>query len=87
MADMSRPPRFRVRSDEMRSLLYVQGRRQDWLARNAGVSRSLVSHALSGRMTLSEDAAHRIAGSLQVPFALLFELSVDAEAASGGRAA
>jgi len=69
--------RYTIRSQELRSLLEMQGRRKDWLAAQAGVSPSLLSHALAGRRSVSEHVAERMAAALQVPVFLVFERSTD----------
>lgn len=53
--------------------LESQGRRRDWLAARVGISKSLLSLVLAGERTLSADVAARIAGTLQVPFGVLFD--------------
>ena len=66
-----------IRAEELRSLLAMQGRRKDWLAAQAGVSPSLLSHALAGRRSVSGSVAERMAAALQVPVFLVFERSSD----------
>jgi len=60
----------------------MQGRRKDWLAAQAGVSPSLLSHALAGRRSVSEAVAGRMAAALQVPVFLVFERSPDPDLGS-----
>ncbi len=56
-------------------ILAAQGRRQDWLARSAGISESYLSHALKGRMNFTVETAQRIADVLGVPLFLAFDLT------------
>lgn len=52
----------------------AQGRRQDWLAKRAGVSESLLSMVISGQRSIGQEGAERIAGALGVPLFLLFDM-------------
>ena len=71
--------RYMVRGDALRSVLAAQGRRKDWLAAQAGISPSLVSHALAGRRTVGGDVAERMAAALQVPIFLFADCPADHE--------
>ncbi len=62
----------------LKAVLAAQGRRQDWLARQVGVSEQLISSALSGRRNLTREVAERVANVLGVPFFVVFDLSGDA---------
>jgi transcriptional regulator with XRE-family HTH domain len=55
------------------SVLAAQGRSQRWVARQVGVSESLLSHAQAGRRSLDRALAERVAVVLGVPFAMLFD--------------
>ncbi len=79
MEHMALIPRYSVRATALRSLLATQGRRKDWLAKQAGIHPSLLSHVMAGRRTVSSDVAERIAGALQVPLSLAF-VAVDGRA-------
>ena len=69
------PVRYRVRGTALEQVLAAQGRRKDWLAAQAGVSPSLVSHVLAGRRTIANDVAERMAAALQVPVFVAFDRS------------
>ena len=77
-----RPPRYN--GSRLADLLAAQGRRQDWLAHQAGVSRSLVSRLISGQRTVDEATARRIAAALQVPLFLAFDLPIGDETLQKG---
>lgn len=64
-----------ARGEELRSLLLAQGRRKDWLAAQAGIHPSFLSHLIAGRRTASEDVAERLATALQVPLFIAFDRS------------
>jgi len=68
----------------LRSLLAAQGRRKDWLALQAGVHPSLISHLIAGRRTASQAVAERMAAALQVPLFVAFDRSTGADDASDG---
>lgn len=57
----------------IRAVLDTQGRRQDWLAEQVGISDALLSMAINGKRTLGADVAKRIATVLGVPFFVIFE--------------
>jgi transcriptional regulator with XRE-family HTH domain len=59
----------------LEQLLAAQGRRKDWLASQAGVSPSLISHVLAGRRTIAVEVAERMAAALQVPVFVAFDRS------------
>jgi transcriptional regulator with XRE-family HTH domain len=63
----------RFTGTRIRSVLEFQGRRQDWLADQVGISRATLNLAIKGERTLGADAAEKIATALGVPFVLLFE--------------
>lgn len=63
------------RATGLHDTLRTQGRKARWLAEKAGVSESLLSHAMKGRRTVNATAANRIAELLGVPFFVLWELS------------
>ena len=75
MATQTSNERVMMRGSELRSVLEAQGRRKDWLAAQAGIHPSLLSHAMAGRRSVTEDVAERMAAALQVPFFLLFDRS------------
>lgn len=75
MEHISEALRYQVRAEELQSLLHAQGRRKDWLAAQAGLHPSMVSHLIAGRRTASGDVAGRIAAALQVPVFLVFDVS------------
>ena len=63
----------RYTGERLGALLASQGRRQDWLAERAGISRTLLSRLISGKRTVDEVTAQRIADALQVPLFLAFD--------------
>jgi transcriptional regulator with XRE-family HTH domain len=64
----------RYGAGNLRAVLHQQGRRQDWLSRQIGVSEALISKVLKGERTLSRAHAERVAAALNVPFFMIFEL-------------
>lgn len=64
----------RFSAGNLGAVLREQGRRQDWLSRQIGVSEALISKVLKGERTLSRTHAERVATALNVPFFMLFEL-------------
>ena len=58
----------RVTAPGLAEALAQQGRRTNWLARQAEVDASLLSHAMAGRKTLPTPVATRIALILDVSF-------------------
>jgi plasmid maintenance system antidote protein VapI len=58
-----------------------QGRRQTWLAAKLGVHKSLITHIVVGRRTVDRQTGERIAELLDVPFFVLFDLSIDESSA------
>lgn len=67
--------RARYRVKHLAAIIQEQGRTHQWIAARAGVSPSLISHALAGRRTLSADAALRLSSALSVDLCHLFDLS------------
>lgn len=65
----------RVTAPGLAEALARQGRRANWLARQAEVDASLLSHAMAGRKTLPTPIADRIATILSEPFEVLFQSS------------
>lgn len=61
------------------AVLRDQGRFQRWLARQVGVSESLISYVIRGERTLGKREAERISQILGVPFFLLFDLRYRSE--------
>jgi plasmid maintenance system antidote protein VapI len=55
-------------------VLREQGRLQKWVAKQIGVTESMISHVLKGRKTLSRSQAERVSQVLGVPFFVLFNL-------------
>ncbi len=58
--------------DRVRAVLEYQGRSQKWLARQLGVSESLVSKVFDGERSMPADWPDKIARSLDTPPSLLF---------------
>lgn len=67
----------RYRATELGTVIAQQGRTRQWLAKQAIVHPSLITHLIAGRRTVSEPVAVRIAVALGVPLFLVFELSED----------
>lgn len=63
----------RFTGTKIKIVLMEQGRRQDWLANQVGVSQSTVTRWLKGELPIRSDHATKIAQVLGVPFGLLFE--------------
>lgn len=57
----------------MKSVLRVQGRNARWLARQVGVTDSMLSHAMAGRKDVSFAVAEKASALLGVPVAMLIE--------------
>lgn len=70
---MSESTQFRATG--LHDTLKTQGRKARWLAQKAGISESLLCHAMKGRRTVNATAANRIAELLGVPFFVLWKLS------------
>jgi len=70
MVGMSTSRRYRPTG--LREALAAQERTVVWSARKAGVSHPLIFLALTGRRTLSENVAERIAAALGLPVDALF---------------
>lgn len=76
--------RYRIRTQDLQSLLLTQGRRKDWLAAQCGVHPSMLSHLLAGRRTATAEVAERMAAALQVPVFLVCDVSSDEHCVSDG---
>ena len=63
----------RFTGSKIKIVLLEQGRRQDWLANQVGVSQSTVTRWLKGDLAIRQMHALKIAQTLGVPFDLLFE--------------
>lgn len=63
----------RFTGTKVKTVLTEQGRRQDWLANQIGVSQSTVTRWLKGDMTIGQEHANAISSLLGIPFSLLFE--------------
>lgn len=74
----------RYNGSRLGALLAAQGRRQDWLAKQVGVSQALVSRLISEQRTVDEGTARRICGALQVPIFLAFDIPVGSEQSPKG---
>lgn len=61
---------------KIRDVLDAQGRRQDWLAREVGVSPATVNRWLKGYRSVSPVHAGRVAAALGVPFFFLFDVPI-----------
>lgn len=57
----------RYDNSKFNTIFREQGRRQDWLARRLGVSRSYISHLKRGAAPITPAMARRIAVVLEVP--------------------
>jgi antitoxin component HigA of HigAB toxin-antitoxin module len=66
--------RLLIAKPQLRDAVEVQGRRYDWLADKAGVTKFHLSHVLAGRRRLNQDQADRVSQALGIPLFLLFEL-------------
>lgn len=69
----------RWRATELGQTLRTQGRRQNWLASQVGISQSFMSLIIQGERTVGQGTAERMAFILGVPLRMLFELSVESE--------
>ncbi len=58
----------------IKTVLDQQGRRQDWLANQVGVSPATVNRWMKGTRTVDIERARRIAVILGVPFYLLWNI-------------
>lgn len=67
---------LRYTGTKIGDVLKVQGRRQDWLADQVGLSRSALNMAMKGSRTINAEYATQIAAVLGVPFFMLFESPV-----------
>ncbi len=72
---MKERPR-RLKASRLGDVLEAQGRRQDWLAREVGVSRAQICRLIGGTRTTDEETARRIASALGVPLFLAFDFPV-----------
>lgn len=77
-------PFTRFYAVDLADVLAEQGRRQDWLAQQIGVSKPMMSYIISGRRTVSEPVARQISALLGVPFGMHFELSSERQTLSVG---
>lgn len=75
----------RYQAINLRAVLQAQGRKKEWLANEAGISPSLVTMLLSGKRTVSEEVAERIARAVGVPLFLIFELPISRVSHLNGR--
>lgn len=82
MATIAANSRFRLKAEAFRAVVAAQGRKKEWVARQAGVHPSYISHALAGRSTFDEDVSNRVALALGVPFFVIFDASDDPNNAS-----
>ncbi len=69
---METPRRFTA--PNLDATLKAQGRTKRWVASQVGVHESMIGHVVSGRRSLAEPMAQRIATLIGVPFTMLFEL-------------
>lgn len=68
---MNRTPRYT--GTKIKDVLAAQGRRQDWLAGQVGVSGSTVTRWLKGDLSISHEHAEKVARALGVPLFLVVE--------------
>jgi plasmid maintenance system antidote protein VapI len=73
---------LRFSGEKLEAILSAQGRRRDWLAAQAGVDKSLITHLIAGRRTVAHEVAERISRALQVPFFVAFEFPNEAKSDS-----
>lgn len=64
---------MRYTAPKLRAILNAQGRRQDWLAAQVGISGALLNRAMGETRTIDEATALRIAAVLGVPFFVAFD--------------
>jgi len=64
---------LRYTGTKIRETLHAQGRRQDWLAFQLGVSPATVNRWIKGGRSIDHTNAVKVAQILGVPFFLLFE--------------
>lgn len=77
--------RYRA-TDHLRTVLREQGRKRSWLARQAGISPTLLHYLMSGERTAAAAVAERISLALGVPLFLLFERTGMSERLLAGEA-
>lgn len=65
----------RYRPIKLGETIETQGRLRSWVARRGGISEPMLSLAISGKRTINETAAIKIAEALQVPIFLIFEFA------------
>jgi hypothetical protein len=75
------------RASNLEAVIREQGRRFDWVAAQAGISKSHLTMICGGKRGASEGVAGRIAATLNTPLFLLFDLSHENETCSGVKAA
>lgn len=69
---MNRTP-HRFDGRQIGTVLAAQGRRQDWLAAQVGVSASTVTRWITGEIAISRSHAEIVAKTLGVPFFVVAE--------------
>jgi len=65
----------------LRQQIVDQGRRADWLAQQAGLSKSFLSKVMAGQKTISEVDARVLTALLHADFGVLFEVPMSADIA------
>lgn len=74
MVKQAVPTRRCYATPDLRRQLALQGRMAVWVARQVGISKSLMSRVISGEVSMSEDNARKVALLLGCDFFSLFEL-------------
>jgi transcriptional regulator with XRE-family HTH domain len=64
----------RYTGTKIREVLRQQGRRQDWLAEQLGVTPATVNRWIHGSRSVDPASARRVSEILDVPFYLLFDV-------------
>lgn len=62
-----------MKQSKLRQAIFEVGTTQRAIAKKAGISHTILSQAITGRLNLTEDEKTRIANALNMPIADLFE--------------
>lgn len=82
---MNEAPRYTATN--LSDTLDAKGLKQSWIARQVGISKSLMSKIAAGDRTVDAETGTRIAELVGVPFFLVFELRQRSEMQSQSEAA
>lgn len=79
---METQTRRSYRATGLAEVMRIQGRRNDWLAQQAGISEATVTRMLRGERRATEEVASKIAAIFHLPLTMLFDLSHESEQVS-----